>query len=180
MADNIFPLVDRPSPLADKIRERDGILSRSGNDIEKFANVVANTLTISDEDERAEEAAQITKEFKKSLADELDVEVDDITSDLDNTFANVLLLSKEDVIESTTLEELGLAETLEDDTNDVSDELLQNGESSEGDSEQTAQKEETTGPSFSAGSNEDDTEGSDEDGSGSESEEELDIDGGMT
>lgn len=150
----VYPLIDRPTPLAERIRNRDGILGGNKGEVENFASVVADTVAIEDDDTRATEAAELTTKFRNALADELDVEPENINSIAEETFGQVLLLSKEDVVDRAKLEELGLADTLEEvqTTNDDVDELLENGENSEDSGEVQDRDDENDSVSFSSDS----------------------------
>lgn len=109
---NIFPLIDRRTPVLDRIRNRSNDDSLAG----KVGEEVAASI-IEDERFTPEEEMAIKDKFKEGVARGLGVENpdhinDDVARDFQQLFTS---LTEEDILTSSALEQLGLKSKEEED-----------------------------------------------------------------
>lgn len=98
--DKIFPLVDRRAPLLDRIR---GDGEKASSVSEELGRRVGKFFKNDDEDIEAEELARSAEDFRRGLADELDVDEERITNEALDKFSE--LLTFDDLVEDVTDED---------------------------------------------------------------------------
>jgi hypothetical protein len=90
---NIFPLLDRDSPILDRVRgqeEENGV----GKDMGK---TVAQVAQAEDDEIMAAELERQSELFTKAVAEQLDVEADEVNPDVVERFAGLMMLTESDL-----------------------------------------------------------------------------------
>lgn len=103
--DNVFPLLDRRTPVLDRIRKRrnsEGMAERLGREI--------GQSILSDDDERLQrKRTEAVEGFRRGLAETLGVSADDINEDASADVGELIAgLRMEDVLTDDTLQQLGI------------------------------------------------------------------------
>lgn len=104
MEDRIFPLTDRRTPILDRIR---GNGEEASSTPEAVGKKVGRFFKNDDDEIEAEELARAVGEFRKGLANELEVEPERITDEAMDKFAELLKMDNlvEDVVPEDESEE---------------------------------------------------------------------------
>lgn len=101
----IFPLLNRRTPVLDRIRERRRLRNNIGLSVGKR---VGEAMLEEDEEERVMEAQRIASDFREGLSDELGVPPEAISDELVQDFmALFAVVSEEDVVEEIEGDEEG-------------------------------------------------------------------------
>lgn len=112
-----FPLVDRPTPLADRVRNRvsqNNLGSAMGKRLGEFLNS-------DDEIAKAKVADELGADFKQSLADEIEVPVEHISDDVVGRMASMFTEPDADeVLTSEAKVQLGLEQEPEEEEDETS------------------------------------------------------------
>lgn len=103
--DNILPVIDRRTPVLDRIRKRrnsEGMAERLGREI--------GQSILEDDDTRLQrKRTEAVEGFRRGLADTLGVSTDDINEDASADIGELIAgLRMEDVLTDETLQELGI------------------------------------------------------------------------
>ena len=105
-SDSIFPLVDRQTPMIDRIRNRNG--SAGKNTPQKMAQLIAETVP-SDGAIRQQTGAEFADEFEKALASELGVDVESINPEVADMFEQMLVgINPDELFTEEAAKEQGL------------------------------------------------------------------------
>ena len=139
-SDSVFPLVDRETPMLDRLRNRNG--SSKSNTPQKMAQLMAETVP-ADGAVRQQTAAEFADEFENALADELGVDVEDLNAEIADMFEQMLVgINPDELFTEEAAREQGLlddeeedepmfgspSDEEEDDGDEESEEELQEGE----------------------------------------------------
>lgn len=116
-SDSIFPLVDRQTPMMDRLRNRNGASKK--NTPNKMAQLLAKTVP-SDGAVRQQTAAEFADEFEKALASELGVEVDDLNPEIADMFEQMLVgINPDELFTDEAAREQGLLDNDDEPTGDL-------------------------------------------------------------
>lgn len=112
---NMFPLVDRQTPVIDRVRgaANSKFLGKS------MGKTLAELMLEKDQEERSENAGEIADWFTKQLAQELGLPEEaispDVASNVEQFFTG---MAEEDILTPEAMQELGLDPDSEDEDND--------------------------------------------------------------
>lgn len=90
---NIFPLLDRDSPILDRVRgqeEENGVGKEMGK-------TVAQVAQAEDDEIMAAELERQSELFTKAVAEQLDVDSDKVNPDVVEQFAGLMMLTESDL-----------------------------------------------------------------------------------
>jgi len=127
MSDNIFPVLDRRAPLAERIRG-DGPLSNGDSEStgsEDLAELVIEISSVEDEDAKEEIIEEAKKDFRASLASSAQVEEEMVNNSVVEFFGEFLDNSESDVIDPEGLKSLGLLDGDSQEDVEVSDNVIE-------------------------------------------------------
>lgn len=127
--DNLFPVMDRRTPVLDRIRKRrnsEGMAERLGKEIGK-------SILEEDQTRLQRKRTEAVEGFRRGLADTLGVATDDINEDASADIGELMAgLRMEDVLTNDALQELGIGNQ---ELSEQIEESEEEDEGEEGDSE---------------------------------------------
>lgn len=108
----IFPLVDRRTPILDRIRN-----GRGSSDVgTKLGNEIGNAVISDDEEQVKKGARQLEKSIRQGIAESLGVDVTDVSETIPKAIRKLIQdADEEDVLTEEALADLGLADASLDD-----------------------------------------------------------------
>lgn len=116
--EGMFPLVERQTPLLDRVRERNGSSDKDSPQI--MARVMAETVQ-ADDAVRRQTGAEFAEEFESALSDELGVDQSDINPEIADMFEQMLVgINVDELFTEEAAREQGLLDEPEEE--EVSDE----------------------------------------------------------
>lgn len=134
-AERIFPVLNRRTPVLDRIRGN----GRSGSVAFKLGNRAAESVMSDNDMELAELSEKSKEEFKAGAADALGVNTDNINDALATEVARVISgLDESEILTDEALVQLGLAE---DDTGTEVESLIEEEDTEEEDLEESEEPE---------------------------------------
>lgn len=116
---SIFPLVDRRTPVLDRIRN-----GRKSSDVgTKLGNEIGNAVISDDEEEVKKNARQLEKSIRQGIADSLGVDVTDVSEKIPKSIRRIIEdADEEDLLTEEALADLGLADASIDEILDEDEE----------------------------------------------------------
>lgn len=108
--DSVFPIIDRRTPVLDRIRGGDE------EDIaETLGRLIGEGVKSDNEEEMDQRRANAAQGFRKGLASELGVSEDSIRDDVIGDIAQLFGgVTEQDVLDDQTLEQLGISRGVEE------------------------------------------------------------------
>lgn len=129
-SNKIFPLIDRKTPVLDRIRNR----NKLRDDDMTVSQMVIKISSIDDPEEKEEAINQAENMFLSRLADEAGIDESLVNDDIVEEFGNFLNNSVGDIVSEEGMEQLGL------------DLLGQNSDGEESKEEKEEEEVESEGP----------------------------------
>lgn len=155
-----FPVLDRQTPILDKLRERS--VDGDGNEnVVDFSNAISESLIASDKSGKRDAAIDYGEELRTSLAEDLGVEEEEISEEI-ITFIQELILEirPEDVLVQEVLEEQGIeaSDSQEEEVEDEETEGDEKDREEAGDGEEEEEEKEALFDPGASGSGDEDEE----------------------
>lgn len=116
---NILPLVDRRTPLLDRVRDDK---DEEGELAEDVGKEIAGAILSDDETDTEKAKEDVKESFRKGMAEKFGISPDAIEEDAADGLAGLLDLKVEDVVTEDALVSLGITDEVEGESEDEEEE----------------------------------------------------------